>query len=438
MTHRLRATLVAALVPTLVLSALWNWARDNSRSVPVETLPTAAETVEVPRPLTPILSVRRAADAMAGAAERYHRSDALIEVGEHIADQGCLLLAVDGVSLLDHRSDEMMSAGGAVPYLVAAALVDALGPDFVQQTTVLGTSVEGGTVGDLFLLGGGDPFLGTDELAGGPEVGVARLDALVDALAAAGISSVQGDIVGVDQRYPLVDRAPGAAPSASALIVDGGRILTSPVNRGLDPAQTAARTFDELLRRSGIDVLGTVRVGALERDAVPLAAVEGPSIVSLMNSVDGSDADVWAVAPWNWALEVGRNALAMDSLEDGLRATSEVIAGWGVPRPRLAWTDDPTGSSATCSSVEAAIGLLRGAGVELDESPIDAGTTGIEIDFSDGWVLAQGQTRSGASATAMGNRRVLLEAIAEVEGLLNDASTIPNPMGLGPRGAGPA
>jgi hypothetical protein len=44
MRRRFRAAIVLTLVPTLVLSAMWNWARDRSRAEPVETLP-----VDVPQ-----------------------------------------------------------------------------------------------------------------------------------------------------------------------------------------------------------------------------------------------------------------------------------------------------------------------------------------------------------------------------------------------------
>ncbi|WP_417525479.1 D-alanyl-D-alanine carboxypeptidase/D-alanyl-D-alanine-endopeptidase [Marinovum sp.] len=109
-------------------------------------------------------------------------------------------------AVMDVSTGQLHEAGqpelGLPPASVAKAVtalyaLDALGEDHRFTTRVLGTApiVEGVLDGDLILAGGGDPTLGTDELA-----------ALVKALKEAGLKEVTGDFLVWGGALPFTDR----------------------------------------------------------------------------------------------------------------------------------------------------------------------------------------------------------------------------------------
>lgn len=426
MSQRLRLGLLVALVPALILSALWNWARDHSRSLPVEVIPAPLDTgVVIDNDLTPMLSPRRVAEATAASASRALREAAIEEIAADIADDGCLIVTDDGSSLIEHRSTEAFEAHEAVSLLIAAVAADQLGPSFAWRTAVLGPEpLDGQVPGNLYVIGGGDAFLSTDDLGTESGVGGVHVDVLVDALVAGGVTTIDGDVVAVASRYPEVFRTPGDPETASALVIDGGRILTSPLNRGLDPAQTAARTLVELLRRAGITVSGSARVGEVDEPAVMLAVIDGLPLVELLSSFGAGDPTAWSIATWNWAIESGSGSDATVSLMGSLSTAETVVAEWGVPRPTLL-PDDAVGDSAmSCDAVAEAVRRLDQAGARLPVGNIEGSEViGLEIPTETAWVLAEGALESGAVATAIGDREILLTALAEVDRIVTDGET---------------
>lgn len=426
MSQRLRLGLLVALVPALILSALWNWARDHSRSLPVEVIPAPLDTgVDIDNDLTPMLSPRRVAEATAASASRALREAALEEIAADIADDGCLIVTDDGSSLIEHRSTEAFEAHEAVSLLIAAVAADQLGPSFAWRTAALGPEpLDGQLPGNLYVIGGGDAFLSTDDLGTESGVGGVHVDVLVDALVAGGVTTIDGDVVAVASRYPEVFRTPGDPETASALVIDGGRILTSPLNRGLDPAQTAARTLVELLRRAGITVSGSARVGEVDEPAVMLAVIDGLPLVELLSSFGAGDPTAWSIATWNWAIESGSGSDATVSLMGSLSTAETVVAEWGVPRPTLL-PDDAVGDSAmSCAAVAEAVRRLDQAGARLPVGNIEGSEViGLEIPTETAWVLAEGALESGAVATAIGDREILLTALAEADRVVTDGET---------------
>ncbi|NBS30075.1 MAG: hypothetical protein EBS76_06070 [Actinobacteria bacterium] len=120
--------------------------------------------------------------------------------------------------------------------------LEVLGPDMVFTTTLAGSELINGVVeGDLVLIGGGDPSLISENLsflAVDSPWEPTNVDVLVDALVAAGVRRITGDIVGDGSLFVDEEPIPGELPSWAGLILDDGRILTSAQNRGVDTAQS--------------------------------------------------------------------------------------------------------------------------------------------------------------------------------------------------------
>jgi hypothetical protein len=344
-----------------------------------------------------------------------------------LASTECLVMTANGITVTDVRSRTGVVGASAVPVIIAAAAADELGATHRSSTVIAGTEpVDGRILGDLHLIGGGDPFLASDELASTNDVeliDVARINTLVRALVASAVVAIDGDIVGVDDRYTRVPRAPDDPAMPAALVVDGGRILTSPVNRGLDPAQTAARTLYELLIRAGISVSGTVRVGPVADGVVTLAVVEGAELVALSEAVarDDSVDGATGIAPWNWAIEVAIASGTGTDTASGLNAVSDAVATWGVPRPVLRVGDALAESTVSCQTLLAAYERLGSASVL------------IERGRGDDWLMV-GALEAGLEVVAIGDEDALRAAIDQLRTVIDDGAEVADVNELQPLG----
>ena len=104
------------------------------------------------------------------------------------------------------RADVPLIPASNQKLLVGAVALDVLGPRHRFTTEVrAGAPVSDGVTGDLFLVGGGDPLLTSDaypvENDLNPVINPTSLDALADAVVAAGVERVEGAVVGDASRY---------------------------------------------------------------------------------------------------------------------------------------------------------------------------------------------------------------------------------------------
>lgn len=177
------------------------------------------------------------------------------------------------------------SPASVIKVLTAIVALDALGPDRRLKTSVRADPpVDGVVAGDLFLVGGGDPVLGTEAWARATAATIhTSLDALADRVAATGIRTIEGKVVGDESRYDqarTVDSWPrrlvadGEAGPLSALLVnDGFQVLGHPGTPFANPAAGAAELFTELLRARGIEVRGEAGSGVAP-DVAPIASID--------------------------------------------------------------------------------------------------------------------------------------------------------------------
>ena len=109
------------------------------------------------------------------------------------AKYGVLALSLEtGDTLFDQGSRELLAPASNMKLLTTAAALRFLGPDFRYRTFLLADGpIEGGRLrGDLILYGTGDPGL-SDDAEGGKV-----LDELAQAVASAGITAIEGRVVG--------------------------------------------------------------------------------------------------------------------------------------------------------------------------------------------------------------------------------------------------
>ena len=254
---------------------------------------------------------------------------------------GCAVVLRGGMPVYERNGERLVAPASAVKVLTAAAAVDVLGEATRFRTVVRATAapVDGVVSGDLWLVGGGDPVLGTAAWARatGQEPLFTSLDALADRLVAAGVRVVEGNVVGDASRFDaqryvvswpqrLIDD--GESGSLSALTVnDGFRVWGHPGVPFSDPPRDAAAALASLLRARGVDVGGHA-AGRASSGAVEVAAAESPTVSELVADMlresDNGTAELLVK-------EMGVRAHGEGTTAAGLRVVRAALERRGVP-----------------------------------------------------------------------------------------------------------
>jgi len=161
------------------------------------------------------------------------------------------------------------------------------------------------------------------------------VEALADALVLLGVERIAGDVVADGSRYDD-DLRPSDWPASvslteagrvDSLVVDRGRLSTSPRNVAFDPVQAAARTLVDLLRARGVVVEGFPRTGTMPPDVPPVATVRGePLSRVLAGMLNTDDADIAEFV----LKEIGVRVSGRGTRIAGVEAIADVVASWGA------------------------------------------------------------------------------------------------------------
>ena len=246
---------------------------------------TVAPTRPVASVNTPALSVRRIPEFLQSPTAKRRLREELAAPVAALPPGTCLAVSEHGHDLFSLESSTPMAPASTQKLLTALAVLHVLDPDSVLTTTVVveEPAVDGVVLGDLWLIGGGDPLLMTTPYAGRFDDPFAYSDLadLADAVVASGIREVHGSVVGDESRYDAIrylgtwpDRfKPGWSIQSgplSALSVDDGFTNWDAVNPASslsvpsdDPAILAARLFDDHLEARGVVIHGRVDSGTV-------------------------------------------------------------------------------------------------------------------------------------------------------------------------------
>ena len=279
---------------------------------------------------------------------------------------GCLRVTAGDRVLYERNADAPVPPASVTKVLTAAAVLRVLGPDARQRTTARAASppVAGVVAGDLWLVGGGDPVLGTDAWAA--QLDPARrlytsLDALANRVVGAGVRHVEGRVVADESRYDAdryvntwPDRliADGEVGPLSALSVnDGFRTWGHPGVPFADPPADAAGVFRQLLIDRGVSIAGTAAAGPSPRGSVEMAGIESPPVRVLVHAMlrdsDNGTAELLLK-------ELGRHRFGEGATVAGARVVDDVLAAAGVPVGAVTITDGSglsDGARVTCRAL---------------------------------------------------------------------------------------
>ncbi len=204
-----------------------------------------------------------------------------------------------------------------------AALVR-LGASYRFRTQVLGAGARHGATwdGDLYLRGGGDPTL---ELRG--------LRGLAGQLLAAGIRTVNGDVLADESYFDTKRTAPGwlsrfylnESPPLTALAVSRGWYRGRATT---DPAGAAAASFVRILNERGVHVAGRSAWGATPTTAFPLAEVQSAPLAEVLRFMDRESDNFTAELVLK---TLGAEVEGKGTTEAGARVVVDTLAEAGIP-----------------------------------------------------------------------------------------------------------
>ena len=260
--------------------------------------------------------------------------------------ESCVVVRQGGEDLFAKDPDEPLVPASLQKLATAHAALSALGPDYTYRTTVIAESepVDGVLPSDLYLVGGGDPLLATEDYAELLAVQGAeptRLDGLAAELVADGLTRINGAVIAVADRYddatsvaawPEEWVRAGASGTLNAIALNQGYQAPEGITgtAGLlpepEPALRTAALFDDMLEARSVTIPERPGVATPDRDFS--AYLELGSITSaplsnylrfMLSESDNTTAELILK-------EVGRSWSGRGTTLDGALAVLELLA----------------------------------------------------------------------------------------------------------------
>lgn len=380
---------------------------------------------------TPVLSPRRVADLVVGVNGRasLERTVAALTGPERLGADGsaasCVVVRGQGRTMVARQPELPVLPASTLKVLTATAVLGTFGANHTFSTTVRAASapVGGVVTGDLWLVGGGDPLLATQDyllrFKRQPQIATG-FEQLADRIAAAGITRITGGVVGDDRLFDdkrAVDGwkrsyiTSGEVGPLSALAVNDGFFQADPAigwKAAPQPAAAAAQVLVGLLQARGVQVDGAARAASATESAAgvvapsQVASLASPPLSQIVSEMLTESDNTTAETLLK---DMGVQVSGVGSTEAGVAAMRGVLEKAGLPLGGSVFHDGSgldRGDRATCALLAAAI---EQAPAELLAGLPVGGTSGtlqnrMRTDGVRGKVLAKTGTLNGVSALA--------------------------------------
>jgi serine-type D-Ala-D-Ala carboxypeptidase/endopeptidase (penicillin-binding protein 4) len=376
----------------------------TSTSTPVTSTPVTSTPVRL---ATPLLSVRRLPGwieaSAAGTQIAAGLPGLMAKLGPE-AHSSCLDVSQAGITIYASNATQEETPASNLKLLTLTAVLDKIGPDARIRTVVTRTGrlVHGVLHGNLYLVGGGDPFLRTSGYVPDedlPEPVTTSLPQLAAQVKAAGITKIDGDVIGdahlfnADLTVPTWKASYSADDDVgplSALDVNDGFSPTKPWAASSQPAVTAAKAFAGLLRNDGIKIPAQVATqGVSPRSAHRVTSILSAPISSIVKQILTVSDDTGAELLTKL---LGKRFAGVGSTAAGVRVIKRDLAADGFPTGSLHMFDGSGLDDSDQVTCQLVLDVLQRAGTKgpiFAGLPV-AGETGTLNDRMNGTV-AQGR-----------------------------------------------
>jgi D-alanyl-D-alanine carboxypeptidase/D-alanyl-D-alanine-endopeptidase (penicillin-binding protein 4) len=309
-------------------------------------------------PVTPVLSARRVPELLAApVADRRLGTELTAWLGAS-PPNSCLVVQAGGRGVFAHNPVLPVTGASTQKLLTATGLLLARGPDATFDTKAEAAAApQGGVVaGDLYLVGGGDAELGQAAWATlSPPTrprAVHDIDALAASIAAAGVTQVQGSVVGDGSRYDDQHYQPSLAPRLidqeqvgpiDALMTNDGYGGFQPesgsqasARAAADPAAEAARVLTVALAAHGVTVAGAPRSGVAPADATTVATMSSPPVRQVVGEMLSNSDNETAESAMK---EIGLATSNAGTFAAGATGLSQLLYDAGIPMDGVSIVD---------------------------------------------------------------------------------------------------
>ena len=362
----------------------------------------------------PVLSGRRVPLLLADEVRYVAFQRRLLDLAAKLPKSSCLAVDVEGRRIAEKDPVTLLTPASNMKILVAAVVLEVLGPEFRFTTNLYG-SVDGSRiVGDLVVVGSGDPGISSQDYIATqkfPSRHATPAEKFVEAITALGITEITGSILGVEDRYDLERYAPSLGLGIrgtevgplGALMINDGAVSGDPIKPD-QPAFAAVRQLYNMFVGNGIRVGGGFRTSTIDSLGEPFASVESPPlrqiVVDLLANSDNNTAELLLK-------EIGLVKNGLGTREAGIAVVRDVLEGWGVDTDPLTMLDGAglvRGNLLSCDLLSAVL-AKSGAFGPLGSGLAVAGETGTLVGLfagndAKGRLLGKTGTLSGAKALA--------------------------------------
>jgi D-alanyl-D-alanine carboxypeptidase/D-alanyl-D-alanine-endopeptidase (penicillin-binding protein 4) len=352
-------TLVSILlVGAIPLTVMWQVAEHVASAVSGGTTSSGDAMVLG----TPVISTRRAPGTLSSEIRLGDLRTVLRPIVSRLPAESCLAVDVEGRRVAAANVSTPLMPASNLKILVAAVAFQVLGADFRYTTNLVG--IQNGTriEGDLWVVGGGDPLLTAGDYPSSeahPTLSPTRIEPLLDALVSAGITRINGSVVGDESRYDTERFTPSLGLGVrgtdigplGALLLNDGVIATSPIKPD-NPALSAAIEFTRLLIERGIAVGGSPKTGSASADLPVIATVRSAPltdiVAEMLTNSDNNTAELMLKEIGRAATEHGTRVAGIATVQSELQKAKVNIDG-------LAMTDGSgldRSNRVTCSTLQ--------------------------------------------------------------------------------------
>ena len=269
-----------------------------------------------------------------------------------------IVLTRGGHVLVSRNADQPFVPASLMKLATTTALTLRYRAGHRFETTVA-ASGSGNRVEELFFIGGGDPTLSTEAYRRRRylpkptdriqlpafESGSPTVEDLAAQVRATGITRV-GDIVADESRFDSRRTQPGWLDSytdfdpdvafLSALTVNEARRDLAGLRLAPNPPKAAARRLRTALRDAGVEVTGSIRVGAATASAVRVARVQSPPIDEIIDFINRYSVNF----PTEILLKnLGADVNSAGTTTAGVAAVRAALDELGIPLDGFVMTD---------------------------------------------------------------------------------------------------
>lgn len=319
---------------------------------------TTAEAVGSAQPVTPVFSARRVPEVLTTPVANERLKADLTQWLTGVAPNSCLVVRAGGENVFAQNADAKLAGASTQKLVTGTAALLELGPDtrFTTIASVAAPPVNGVVEGDLYIIGGGDPVLTTPEYSkvlyeGRPPSLQTDPKQLVDQIKAAGITQINGSIIGDgshfdDQRFNPIwpprfrDGSQNVLGNVGALMVDDGYesfpldqyVSANARTPAANPAEHAAGEFARLLREANIQINGAPKAGTAPAGTTltTVATLESPTVAQIVGEMlvesDNETAEMLLK-------ELGVRETGSGTYAAGAAAASKILGEAGVTAP---------------------------------------------------------------------------------------------------------